>query len=96
MNRCSFFGTVHSIDYSHDELSQEQVEIKLVVENKRVGKKKPVIDEEVLVFEAWGSAAKMLSEYLQKDDRLLIVDSTARVYDDGVVFRINEFKLIEV
>jgi hypothetical protein len=96
MNHCSFFGKVTDIAYGGQKADAvDYVHITLAVENKRKSNNDfKKIDCECLDFEAWGSAAFILSS-LHPGDELLIIDSTARKDRYRVYFRINEFKIIK-
>jgi single-stranded DNA-binding protein len=97
MNHCSFFGKVHHITYgSQQPDTVEYVNITLAVENKRKSNSDfKKIDCEYLDFQAWGSAALILSS-LRPGDNLLVIDSTARNWGEyKIYFRINEFKIIK-
>jgi pyruvate carboxylase len=93
MNHCAFFGQVVSIHY--DELLLK-VTLSLLVENKRKNKtENKKIDREVIKLEAWGTAAINIIKNVDLNSDFLVIDSTARSFDDSIVFRINEFKVIK-
>lgn len=93
MNKCSFFGCVDHI--ALETINDTQVVyLKIQIENKRQSKIKSKIDYEFLDFEAWGTAAITIANYVNIGDDILIVDATARQNYDSVCFRINEFRLI--
>lgn len=96
MNRCTFLGKIIKPVSLINENGIEKVEILLQIENKRKSKSDiKKMDYELLLFEAWGTAAITIAANLANDDYLLIIDSTARTIKDSVCFRINEFKIIK-
>lgn len=97
MNDCKFLGRLVNKTFQLDSNDKEKVTLTLAVENKRKTKNdsSKKVDVENLIFEAWGSAALVLFSNLDAGGQLLVINSTARKSSDGgVVFRINDFKII--
>jgi single-stranded DNA-binding protein len=94
MNKCSFLGQVGSL-YKKQMNDVPVVYLKLNIENKRQTRASNRMDMETLDFEAWGSAADTIIKNLREGDLFLIVDATARRCNQGVRFRINEFRFLD-
>lgn len=95
MNQCVFLGKLKNKELTVSE-NIEKVDLVIQVENKRKAKSDfKKMDYETLNFEAWGTAAISIFKNLEVDDYILVVNSTARNNENGVCFRINEFKIIK-
>lgn len=95
MNQCVFLGKLKNKELTVSE-NIEKVDLVIQVENKRKAKSDfKKMDYEMLNFEAWGTAAISIFKNLEVDDYILVVNSTARNNENGVRFRINEFKIIK-
>lgn len=96
MNNCVFYGRVMYDPVFNDSNGSESIQLKLGIEvfrkSKSLGKVREVT---ILQFEAWDTAAISLSKFLKRGDFLLVCNSTPKNTKDGVVFRINEFKIIK-
>lgn len=94
MNKCHFLGKLISNPELSSYHSADLVNFALEVEEYRKdksGNKKRRTD--ILDFEAWDSAAKTIHKYASKNN-LLAVEAIARNYNNGIVFRVTNFKIL--
>tara|TARA_R100001443_G_scaffold4277_2_gene12626 strand:+ start:29117 stop:29419 length:303 start_codon:yes stop_codon:yes gene_type:complete len=94
LNKCHFLGKVIEPPRLHDENGTSVVRFVLEVEEYRrdkSGEKKRSVN--YLDFEAWDSAAIAIERYAF-DGCLMAVESIARRYEDIVVFRVTNFKIL--
>ena len=88
MNLCVFCGDVVSIKLQNDESTNfvNRILLEVKVENRRKSK----IDTEILLFEAWDSAANTINDYCEIGDVVLL-----KCHAKKDIFRINEFQILQ-
>jgi hypothetical protein len=95
MNDCKFFGKIvsRSITKKYDT---SKIELEVSVQKQRKSKSGlTVLENAVLNFEAWDSAAETIEHNSTVGD-FLVISSTAKIRENSkeVYFRINEFKIV--
>lgn len=103
MNQCHFYGNL-TRDPELREFNSGSKKVVFTLAVERYYKRKDNSggkETSFLSFEAWDSAAELISERLRKGDPILIIDASARNdnWEDSegkkrsrVFFRVNEFR----
>lgn len=95
MNKCHFLGRAQRLYFREASGDgAECIQFELEVEEFRKEKNGNKVRElNYFEMEAWGTAAKALSSYLDEDG-LLAVEAIARNDGEGTFFRITSFKIL--
>jgi hypothetical protein len=98
MNKCSFFGFASNAVLSNDKTTNSaRLFFTINVRSKRYNSTNK-FDDNLLSFELWGSAAELLFSKMEHANvNILVIDASAKVINEcgDVVFRVNDFKIID-
>lgn len=96
MNKCAFLGHMRDAIITQENNSS-RLRFSLAVESKRANNKSS-LDENVLSFELWGTAADYLFNHFDSSEKetidVLVIDATAKESSGEIVFRVNDFRVI--
>jgi single-stranded DNA-binding protein len=94
MNNCVFLGRLVDKPELADHYGTQVLRFKMSIDKYRKSKTgQKIRDRNHLAFEAWDSGARTISDHCENGDTL-VVNCTARNNEGGVVFRVNEFKIM--
>ena len=94
MNSCIFLGRIADELEISEQYETQVLRFKMSIDKYRKNKTgKKIRDRNYLFFEAWDTGAKTINDHCQPGDYLL-VNCTARNNNGKIVFRINEFKIV--